>query len=159
MDINYYLDAPITQLNSDTLANVLTMCRRYPRYRACVIFDSSVNYIPFINKLMNENRTTPIPGIHLIRFYETHAMVEFENGSIIDVFILKETFRGRRYNTILCTKGIKDNIIFSILSHLLIRYDDSTILHNEVNNKENEVQNEDDESILDDFLKSFVIKS
>lgn len=160
MDIDYYLNAPITLLNSDTLSDVLVMCRKYPRYRACVVFDSSGNYIPFMNEIMHENATSPIPGVHFIRFYNTDGVIEFENGSIIDMFILKNNCRGKRFNSILYTRGIEDNTLFSILFPMRIRYDYSTIVNSEVNNKENDVQSfENDESSLDDFLKSFVIKT
>lgn len=144
-------------LTDTTFADALTKCYETPNYKVCIAFSSSVNYIPFINELakqQDESRHS-FPGVKMTRFHHTSSIISFRNGSIIEIWIVTERQRGKKFNEILCDEFIGDEMLNRVLLPMQLPRTDS---EDSMNNYAQEVENyTDDNEELDNFINSLKI--
>lgn len=140
-------------LSAQSLADAFTRCYENRHYKVCVAFDSTVTYIPFINELnkcYNTDTWTPsIPGVVDVKCSNFETRILFYNGSIVEIFVLRENVRAKRCNEIIYDDNINDNRLTEILRPMLVTYK---------NLKDSTAENIDtDSEALDEFPNGFKI--
>lgn len=135
-------------LSIQSFADALTRCHDNQHYKVCVVFGSTVTYIPFINELRRCYSTTSIPGVTAVDVRNDNARIMFQNGSCVEMFVLLENQRGRRCNEMLYDDRLDVDARREILSHMLVPYR---------NLKDNSEDQFDEAEELDEFLNGFRI--
>lgn len=135
-------------LSVQSFADALTRCHDNQHYKVCVVFGSTVTYIPFINELRRCYSTTSIPGVTTVDVRNDNARIMFHNGSCVEMFVLRENQRGRRCNEMLYDDGLDVDAHRNILGHMLVPYR---------NLKDSSEDPFDEAEELDEFLNGFRI--
>lgn len=135
-------------LNTNSFCEALVRCYDNQHYKVCVVFGSTVTYIPFINELHRCYSTTSIPGVTTVDAREDSARIIFHNGSCVEMFVLRENHRGRRCNEMLYDDGLDVDAHRDILCHMLVPYR---------NLKDSSEDPFDEAEELDEFLNGFRI--
>lgn len=135
-------------LSVQSFADALTRCHDNQHYKVCVVFGSTVTYIPFINELRRCYSTTSIPGVTTVDVRNDNARVMFHNGSRVEMFVLRENQRGRRCHEMLYDDGLDMDAHRGILCHMLVPYR---------NLKDSSEDQFDEAEELDEFLNGFRI--
>lgn len=135
-------------LSVQSFADALTRCHDNQHYKVCVVFGSTVTYIPFLNELHRCYSTTSIPGVTTVDAREDSARIIFHNGSCVEMFVLRENHRGRRCNEMLYDDGLDVDAHRDILCHMLVPYR---------NLKDSGEDTFDEAEELDEFLNGFKI--
>lgn len=135
-------------LSIQSFADALTRCHNNQHYKVCVVFGSTVTYIPFINELRRCYSTTSIPGVTTVDVRNDNARIMFQNGSCVEMFVLLENQRGRRCNEMLYDDRLDVDARREILSHMLVPYR---------NLKDSSEDKFDEAEELDEFLNGFRI--
>ena len=135
-------------LSVQSFADALTRCHDNQHYKVCVVFESTVTYIPFINELRRCYSTTSIPGVATVDVRNDNARIMFLNGSCVELFVLRENQRGRRCNEMLYDDGLNVDANRDILAHMLVPYR---------NLKDSSEDVFDEAEELDEFLNGFRI--
>lgn len=135
-------------LSIQSFADALTRCHDNQHYKVCVVFGSTVTYIPFINELRRCYSTTSIPGVTTVDVRNDNARIMFQNGSCVEMFVLLENQRGKRCNEMLYDDGLDVDARREILSHMLVPYR---------NLKDSSEDQFDEAEELDEFLNGFRI--
>lgn len=142
-------------LSVQSFADALTRCHDNQHYKVCVVFESTVTYIPFINELRrcysgnySHKSTTSIPGVTTVDVRNDNARIMFHNGSCVEMFVFRENQRGRRCNEMLYDDGLDVDARREILSHMLVPYR---------NLKDSSEDQFDEAEELDEFLNGFRI--
>ncbi len=137
-------------LSAQSFSEAMTRCYNNRRYKVGVAFSSTVTYLPFVNELGREYRDTKIPGVDRVEITSRGGRLLFENGSCVDMFIARESERGRKCNEILYDANIEEDILNNVLRCMLVTYFNLK----DYENKDFCVEENDE---LDDFIKSFKI--
>ncbi len=135
-------------LSAQSFTDALTRCHDNQHYKVCVVFESTVTYIPFINELRRCYSTTSIPGVTTVDVRNDNARIMFYNGSCVEMFVLRENQRGRRCNEMLYDDGLDVHAHRDILGHMLVPYR---------NLKDSSEDVFDEAEELDEFLNGFRI--
>ena len=135
-------------LSVQSFADALTRCHDNQHYKVCVVFESTVTYIPFINELRRCYSTTSIPGVTTVDVKNDNARIMFHNGSCVEMFVLRENQHGRRCNEMLYDDGLDVDARREILSPMLVPYR---------NLKDSSEDQFDETEELDEFLNGFRI--
>lgn len=135
-------------LSVQSFADALTRCHDNQHYKVCVVFGSTVTYIPFINELRRCYCATSIPGVETVDIRNDSTRIMFQNGSCVDMFVIRENQRGRRCNEMLYENGLDIETYHDVLSPMLVPYR---------NLKESTEAEFDDGEELDKFLCEFRI--
>lgn len=109
-------------LSSQSFAGALTRCHDNQHYKVCIVFGSTVTYIPFLNELRQCYSTTAIPGVEKVDVRDDSGRILFQNGSCVDMFVLRENQRGRRCNEILYDDALDIDRFAWILTPMLVPY-------------------------------------
>ena len=139
-------------LNSQSFSNVITRCYENPRYRAAVVFDVCSAFELFVNALREGYATEAIEAItgveKIVKLHRHSFRIQYENGSIIEAFVINPSSCGGRYNEIIYDEGIDTEILRQILRPMLIPY--------KVYGSASDYGDEEefDTKELDEFLKS-----
>lgn len=135
-------------LNTNSFCEALVRCYDNPHYKACVVFSSTVTYIPFLNELHRCYSTTSIPGVATVDFRNDNSRIMFHNGSCVEMFVLRENQHGRRCNEMLYDDVIDVDARRYILGPMLVPYR---------NLKDSSEDAFDEAEELDEFLNGFKI--
>lgn len=135
-------------LSVQSFTDALTRCHDNQYYKVCVVFESTVTYITFINELRRCYSTTSIPGVTTVDVRNDNARIMFYNGSCVEMFVLRENQRGRRCNEMLYDDGLDVDANRDILGHMLVPYR---------NLKDSSEDVFDEAEELDEFLNGFRI--
>lgn len=135
-------------LSIQSFADALTRCHDNHHYMVCVVFGSTVTYIPFINELRRRCSTTSIPGVAAVYVRNDNARIMFLNGSCVDMFVLNESQHGRRCHEMLYDDGLNVDANRYILAPMLVPYR---------NLKDSSEDVFDEAEELDEFLNGFRI--
>ena len=135
-------------LSVQSFADALTRCHDNQHYKVCVVFGSTVTYIPFLNELHRCYSTTSIPGVTAVDARADSTRIMFHNGSCVEMFVLLENQRGRRCNEMLYDDGLDVDAHRDILGRMLVPYR---------NLKDSSEDTFDEAEELDEFLNGFKI--
>lgn len=135
-------------LSVQSFADALTRCHDNQHYKVCVVFGSTVTYIPFLNELHRCYSTTSIPGVATVDFRNDNSRIMFHNGSCVEMFVLRENQRGRKCNEMLYDDGLDVDARRYILGPMLVPYR---------NLKDSSEDQFDETEELDEFLNGFRI--
>lgn len=110
-------------LNSQSFANVLTRCYENPRYRAAVVFAVRNSFKLFVDEIRGRYATQAIPGVEkTVKLHQNSLRIQYENGSVIEVFVINPSSRGKRYNEIIYDEDVDTELLRQILQPMLIPY-------------------------------------
>lgn len=116
-------------LNSQSFANVLTRCYENSRYRAAVVFTLRSSFKLFVDEVRGTYVTEAIPGVERVvpvsarvSQHQNSLRIQYENGSIIEAFVINPNSRGKRYNEIIYDEDVDTELLRQILQPMLIPY-------------------------------------
>lgn len=110
-------------LNYQSFANILARCRENPRYSAAVVFGTRDSFKLFVDEVKIKYPTEVITDIaKIVRLHQNSLIIQYENGSIIEVFVANPSSRGKRYHEILCNEDVHMKTLNQILLPMLISY-------------------------------------
>ena len=135
-------------LSVQSFADAFTRCHDNQHYKVCVVFESTVTYIPFINELCRCYPTALIPDVTTVDVRNDNARIMFHNGSCVEMFVLRENQYGRRCNEMLYDDGLDVDARRDILGPMLVPYR---------NLKDSSEDVFDEAEELDEFLNGFRI--
>lgn len=112
----------IREYDIEAVRGAVICCSENPGYRVCVFAsgEQEVRYIvEDLNSIFDEHH-------HNLRCFTNrfrHAECRFLNGSILDVVVFSESFRGKRCNEILYSPQLGYSLVaYNIMQHCLRQY-------------------------------------
>ena len=160
------------ELTSESFAEMLTLCSQHSNFKVGIVFDKKQVMEEFITDIKEIGE---IPGVSRMRHSSGHALLEFYNGSSVEIIPNRaDSIRGRKYNQVLfhfvreMTEDVRNELRSTTISYVTDETKAATDavlfatrfgMMNEISKIKDELkQIEDDTSEeLDNFLGEFKV--
>lgn len=102
--------------------NALDLCSRYPMLRAGICC-SSYQQFAEIYAMIQRTSIAEVPSVERIRGRTDSLLIEFNNQSTLEIFIGRDTSRGKYFHWLLVDKDVNDALQNDVLRHLVRNYE------------------------------------